>query len=119
MELAKHVEFEYTREEVLLFRAGFQQAQLPDHLFCPEYLTYLSDIDSRWMFRFRSHGKFSPDKYVEGLWKNERTQKNITRVIRSDFPESFQNGSTLSPQRRNFQGGCKETKGASKNWIKR
>lgn len=42
------------------------------------------------------------------MWKNERTHKNVSRVIRSDIPEILQNGSTLSPQRRNFQGGCKE-----------
>lgn len=61
---------------------------------------------------------FSPDKYVECMWKNERSQKSsVSRVIRSDIPEILQNGSTLSPQRRNFQGGCKESLGSGNSSI--
>ncbi|KAI6176555.1 hypothetical protein M3Y97_00810700 [Aphelenchoides bicaudatus] len=93
-----HAEFEYTRDEVLSLRAKYVNAQLPSHLFHQDYLT--------------SHGKFSPDKYVECLWKNERTQKSVNRVIRSEN-ESLHNGSSLAPQRRNFQGGCKEAVGST------
>lgn len=45
------------------------------------------------------------------MWKNERPQKSVNRTIRSEA-ESLQNGSPLAPQRRNFQGGCKESVGA-------
>ena len=45
---------------------------------------------------------------MECLWKSEHTQKTINRVLRSDIPEILQNGSTLTPQRKNFKTGCKE-----------
>ncbi|KAI6225300.1 hypothetical protein M3Y99_01351100 [Aphelenchoides fujianensis] len=84
--------FTYTREQILALKKNHQLANLPPHLFAPDYLT--------------SHGKFSPDKYVECMWKGERN--NRKPAVRSEIPDILQNGSTLSPQRRGFSSGCRE-----------
>ncbi|KAI6214674.1 hypothetical protein M3Y94_00296800 [Aphelenchoides besseyi] len=84
--------FTYTRGEILALKKNHQLANLPSHLYASDYLT--------------SHGKFSPDKYVESMWKSERNRKPITR---GDIPDILQNGSTLSPQRRGFSLGCRES----------
>uniref|UniRef100_A0A1I7RYZ7 GYF domain-containing protein n=1 Tax=Bursaphelenchus xylophilus TaxID=6326 RepID=A0A1I7RYZ7_BURXY len=80
----------YSREDFLALKCQAHEALLPQHMSNAEYLN--------------ADGQFVPDKYVEGMW---RTEKGSGKK-KTDIPDAFSNGSSLSPQRRGFSSGCKE-----------
>ncbi|CAD5214690.1 unnamed protein product [Bursaphelenchus okinawaensis] len=91
----------YTREAFLALKSQAHEANLPPHMNSPEYMN--------------ADGKFVPDKYIEGLWKLEKGSGKK----KADLSDAFTNGSSLSPQRRGFSGGCKEVSSNDETSLRR